>query len=159
KAPARSAALPLCSSTTTTRTRQFRIKKGFRIQVPPQERRKPITMIANTMANATAHFIQEGISISYRTPSISGPTARISPDAKLWPAAGKLRRWSQAILRRDSLRPPTHRPVLPAPSVREYCPASRCHRRECANRRHERRRISPPRTGEEIGEHRRPFQV
>src|SRR6516164_10795803 len=64
KAPARSAALPLCSSTTTTRTRQFRTKKGFRIQVPPQGRRKPIAMIANPMANATAHFIQEGISIS-----------------------------------------------------------------------------------------------
>src|SRR5207302_1501922 len=60
----RGAANVLSKATTTTRTRQFRIKKGFRIQVPPQERRKPIPMIANPMANATAHFIQEGISIS-----------------------------------------------------------------------------------------------
>jgi len=64
KAPAKSAALPLWSSTTMIRTRQFKIKNGLRIHVPPQERRKPVAIIPNPMANAMAHFIQAGMPIS-----------------------------------------------------------------------------------------------
>jgi len=59
KAPARSAALPLWSNTTTINTMQFNIKKTVSTA---GTQRKPTTMIAKPMSNAIAHFIQAGIS-------------------------------------------------------------------------------------------------
>src|SRR5215469_11503671 len=63
-APAKSAALPLCSSTTTMRTKQFRTKNGLRIHVPPHETRKPKAISPKPIASAMAHFTQLGISFS-----------------------------------------------------------------------------------------------
>ena len=57
-APARSAAFPLCSSTTMISTRQFRTKNAFSNH---PANRNPNTMIANPSKIATAHFIQPGI--------------------------------------------------------------------------------------------------
>jgi hypothetical protein len=59
KAPARSAALPLCSSTTMISTRQFKMKKLVRSQ---EANRKPSTTTPAPINNATVHFIQIGMS-------------------------------------------------------------------------------------------------
>jgi hypothetical protein len=59
KAPARSAALPLWSSTTMIRTKQFKMKKP--VSSHPANR-KPTVTIPKPINNATAHFIQPGIS-------------------------------------------------------------------------------------------------
>ena len=59
KAPARSAALPLCSSTTTISTRQFSTKK---IVSTAGNHRKPTAMIAKPTNSDITHFIQAGIS-------------------------------------------------------------------------------------------------
>src|SRR5580704_18522723 len=63
KAPARSAALPLCKRTTTIKTRQFITKK---IVSSGPAHRKPTTMIATPIRIAIVHFIQLDISISLR---------------------------------------------------------------------------------------------
>src|SRR4029077_13625541 len=61
KAPARSAALPLCSSTTMIKTRQFSTKNELSSH---PAHRNPTTMIANPRAIAITHFIQPGISLA-----------------------------------------------------------------------------------------------
>src|SRR5260370_14598709 len=83
KAPARSAALPLCSSTTIMRTRQFRTKNGLRIHAPPQEKRKPIVMIPKPMSNAMAHFIQTGMLLPLRYQKLSAPGPQSQAKAPL----------------------------------------------------------------------------
>src|SRR6266849_2166709 len=64
KAPARSAALPLCSSTTMIRNKQFTTKNvgNSHENQRESESRHPRTINANPAASATAHFIQPGIS-------------------------------------------------------------------------------------------------
>src|SRR6266849_1253349 len=62
-APARSAALPLCSKTTMISTRQFKMKKPVSSQ---PANRKPRTMMPNPMSRAMAHFTAALVSI-YRT--------------------------------------------------------------------------------------------
>ena len=59
KAPARSAALPLCSRTTMMSTRQFMTKNVVSSQ---GAQRNPTIMIAKPTSSATVHFIQAGIS-------------------------------------------------------------------------------------------------
>src|SRR5215469_4433131 len=55
KAPARSAALPLCSSTTTISTRQFNTKKAFSSQ---GAHRNPTAIIPKPTISAIVHLIQ-----------------------------------------------------------------------------------------------------
>src|ERR1700722_7657503 len=98
KAPARSAALPLCRRTTMIKTRQFITKKT--VSNGPAQR-KPMTMIARPIRMAIVHFIQLGISISLRN----------------------LLQCLQTISLQGSLRPPARRLFLPAPSNPEYCQA------------------------------------
>jgi hypothetical protein len=64
KAPARSAALPLCSSTTIMSTKQFTTKKKGSSQKKKRElvNFHPATIMPQPIKMATAHFIQEGIS-------------------------------------------------------------------------------------------------
>src|SRR5215469_7557397 len=66
KAPARSAALPLCKSTTTISTRQLMTKNVGRIKKKKRllESFQPSAMIPNPTASAMAHFIQLGICMS-----------------------------------------------------------------------------------------------
>src|SRR5580704_15775305 len=64
KAPARSAALPLCRRTTIIKTRQFITKKT--VSNGPAQR-NPTTMIAKPIRMAIVHFMQPGISISLRS--------------------------------------------------------------------------------------------
>ena len=59
KAPARSAALPLCSNTTTIKTKQFSTKKVFSSHAA---HRNPTAIIPNPTINAIVHLIQPGIS-------------------------------------------------------------------------------------------------
>jgi hypothetical protein len=59
KAPARSAALPLCSNTTTIKTKQFSTKKVFSSH---GAHRNPTAIIPNPTINAIVHLIQPGIS-------------------------------------------------------------------------------------------------
>src|SRR6059058_3073992 len=63
KAPAISAALPLCSSTTMMRNRQFTTKNVGSTHENQREsiNLQPKTMKPNPSANANAHFIQPGI--------------------------------------------------------------------------------------------------
>src|SRR5450631_1310424 len=61
KAPARSAALPLCKSTTMMRTRQLRTKNPDNSQ---PAKRKPRTMMPTPTRSATTHFIQPGMRFS-----------------------------------------------------------------------------------------------
>src|SRR5437660_9655718 len=63
KAPAMSAALPLCSSTTMIRNKQFTTKNvgNSHENQRESESRHPRTINANPAASATAHFIQPGI--------------------------------------------------------------------------------------------------
>ncbi len=58
-APARSAALPLCSSTTMISTRQFITKNAVSSQ---GAQRNPTMITAKPISSATVHFIQDGIS-------------------------------------------------------------------------------------------------
>jgi hypothetical protein len=60
KAPARSAALPLCSSTTMISTKQFMMKKAVSSQ---PANRKPSTTTPTPMSSAKAHFIAVFVSI------------------------------------------------------------------------------------------------
>jgi hypothetical protein len=64
KAPARSAALPLCSNTTMIRTKQFTTKNEGSTQKKNREfvSLHPATMMPQPIRRAMAHFIQEGIS-------------------------------------------------------------------------------------------------
>jgi hypothetical protein len=64
KAPARSAALPLCNKTTTINTRQLAIKNVGNTQKNHRESPNfhPATIIPAPINKATAHFIQPGIS-------------------------------------------------------------------------------------------------
>ena len=64
-APARSAALPLCRSTTTISTKQLTTKKVGNTQKNQRESDSlhPATIMAAPISNATVHFIQPGISI------------------------------------------------------------------------------------------------
>jgi len=59
KAPARSAALPLCSSTTMISTRQFKMKK---LVSSHEANRKPSTTTPTPINKATVHFIHIGMS-------------------------------------------------------------------------------------------------
>src|SRR5258708_5317891 len=63
-APAMSAALPLCSSTTMIRNRQLTTKNVGNSQENQRESEslQPRTINPNPRANAIAHFIQPGIS-------------------------------------------------------------------------------------------------
>ena len=63
KAPAMSAALPLCNSTTMIRNKQFTTKNvgNSHENQRESESRHPRTINANPAASATAHFIQPGI--------------------------------------------------------------------------------------------------
>lgn len=61
KAPARSAALPLCKSTTMMSTRQFNTKN---VVSNGPAYLKPTTMIAQPMRTEIVHCIQPGISLS-----------------------------------------------------------------------------------------------
>src|ERR1043166_9998853 len=70
-APARSAALPLCSSTTMISTRQLSTKNDARSH-PAQ--RQPTTINAKPTRSATPHFIQPGISQSPRILLVSRAT-------------------------------------------------------------------------------------
>src|SRR6266403_166681 len=62
-APAMSAALPLCNSTTMIRNKQFTTKNvgNSHENQRESESRHPRTINANPAASATAHFIQPGI--------------------------------------------------------------------------------------------------
>src|SRR6267378_5403513 len=60
-APARSAALPLCSRTTMIRTKQFKIKKAVSSQ---PANRNPRAMMPKPMSRAMAHFSAVFVSIS-----------------------------------------------------------------------------------------------
>jgi hypothetical protein len=64
KAPARSAALPLCSKTTTISTRQLAMKNVGNTQKNQRVSASfhPATIIPAPINKATAHFIQPGIS-------------------------------------------------------------------------------------------------
>src|SRR5713101_7351426 len=64
-APARSAALPLCSRTTMISTRQLTTKNVGNTQKNQRESDSlhPATIMAAPISNATVHFIQPGISI------------------------------------------------------------------------------------------------
>src|SRR5260370_40682462 len=64
KAPARSAALPLWSRTTTINTRQLATKNAGNTQKNQRESASlhPATIIPAPINSATAHFIQPGIS-------------------------------------------------------------------------------------------------
>jgi hypothetical protein len=62
KAPARSAALPLCSNTTTISTMQLITKKPVRSH---PAYRKPTVTIPIPINNAIVHFIQTGIRFSF----------------------------------------------------------------------------------------------
>src|SRR5712692_10859011 len=69
KAPAMSAALPLCSSTTMIRNRQFTTKNVGNSHENQRESEslQPRTINPNPRANAIAHFIQPGISQPHST--------------------------------------------------------------------------------------------
>jgi hypothetical protein len=62
-APAKSAALPLCSNTTMISTRQFITKNAGNTQENQRlsPSRQPRTIIPNPIRIATDHFIQPGI--------------------------------------------------------------------------------------------------
>src|SRR5438045_1941601 len=62
-APAKSAALPLCSNTTMISTRQFITKNAGNTQENQRlsPSRQPATIIPNPIRIATDHFIQAGI--------------------------------------------------------------------------------------------------
>src|SRR5215471_7973597 len=122
-APAKSAALPLCSSTTMTSTRQFRTKKA--VSSHPAQR-KPTTISPNPNRSAMPHFIQPGIAYSPRT----------SSNQNFRCSAGKPATWClplpQTTSAPSSLRPLARHPALPAPSTPEYCQVSRYRRRGSA---------------------------
>jgi hypothetical protein len=114
KAPARSAALPLCSSTTMISTRQFITKNAVSSQ---GAQRKPSTMMPKPTSNEIVHFIQAGISctsiLSCNSRRTAGPQAIAANPSRGWRTT-----WGP-----DSLRPRARHRVLPAPSIPECCQA------------------------------------
>src|SRR5947209_12099004 len=116
-APAMSAALPLCSSTTMIRKRQFTTKNVGNSQENQRESisLQPKTIKPSPSPNANAHFIQPGIF----NPRESRLRESVAPRV----LAGSLERSLQTTLRPSSLRQPVRHPALAAPSIPQYCPA------------------------------------
>src|SRR6266850_4079008 len=79
KAPAMSAALPLCNSTTMIRNKQFTTKNvgNSHENQRESESRHPRTINANPAASATAHFIQPGIYKPHETKDAATRTAKL----------------------------------------------------------------------------------
>ena len=87
-APARSAALPLCSNTTMISTRQFITKKAVRSH---PANRKPTRIIAIPINREMVHFIQPGI------PCISNPHSLLEIALRRYMAHNRYSRTGQRL--------------------------------------------------------------
>jgi hypothetical protein len=114
KAPAMSAALPLCSSTTMIRNRQFTTKKVGRTQENQRESEslQPKAINANPATNEIAHLAFHNL--AQNKDAAAGSWQTISP------IHSRLQS-TQMILRPGSRPRPARHPTLLAPSNPECC--------------------------------------